>query len=146
MAPGTFKVEVPGAYAEYFVPYRNDFVKKVPDNASLEEAAMIEPTVTGYRALKLAGLKKGEKVLVAGGGIIGTMCAQWAKQMGASYVALTEVNKKRAQMVKNLGFVDDVFDPTVEGVAQEMLSKTGNGFDVFVDCPCCCDYYFGISH
>jgi len=140
-APGILSPKNVGAYAELFSPVQNEYIRKIPDNMSFEEAALNEPALTGMRAAQLGGVKKGDKVLVAGGGIIGAMTIQWAKTMGADYVALTEVNQYRLEKVKSFGYVDEAFDPREPDVSKKMLEKTGaptvaegGGFDVFIDC------------
>jgi len=140
-APGIFSAKNIGAYAEYFSPVQNEFVRKIPDNVSFEEAAMNEPAITSMLAVKCSEINKGYKVLIAGGGIIGAMTAQWAKTMGASYVALTEINKNRLDKIKTFGYVDEAFDPRETDISQKLMSSTsaptiaeGGGFDVFIDC------------
>ena len=74
-APG---LTAPGAYAQFFAS-RPDMVRKLPDTVSDVEAALIEPTAVALHAIRLAGLKPGDKVLVTGGGIIGLLSAAWAR-------------------------------------------------------------------
>lgn len=139
-SPGIFFVDKPGAMAEYFQPLKSWYVKKVPDNVPLSVAAMVEPAGIGLRACQSIEVQKGDKVLVAGGGIIGSLTAQWAKWLGADYVAMTELNEKRAQKAIEFGVVDDVFNPAEEGVVAKIEEKIdggyskGGGFNKFIDC------------
>ena len=77
-SPGTFFKEVPGAMADYMQLGKSAYVKKLPDNMTLRAAALIEPANIGLRACQSVNVEKGDKVLVAGGGIIGVMAAQFA--------------------------------------------------------------------
>ncbi|MBQ1334936.1 MAG: zinc-binding dehydrogenase [Clostridia bacterium] len=139
-SPGIFFPDKPGALAEYFQPLKGEYIKKVPDNVPLDVAAMVEPAGIGLRGCQAIDVGPGDKVLVAGGGIIGSMCANWAKVLGADYVAMTELNKARAQKALEMGVVDDVFDPTEEGVEEKINAKidggyrAGGGFTKFIDC------------
>lgn len=129
-APG---ITSPGAYAEYFVS-RPDMVRKLPDTVSDSEAAMIEPTGVALRAVRLAGVKPGDKVLVTGGGIIGLLCANWAKIAGASYVAMTEINQLRSDNALKMGDVDKVFDGKDEKLVPKLIQASGGGFDQALEC------------
>ena len=81
----------PGAYAEYS-SCRPDMVKKLPDNVTFDQAAMVEPSSVSLHAVNLAKMQKGDKVLIVGGGIIGLMCAEFAKLNGAKYIAIKGQN------------------------------------------------------
>ena len=138
-APGMLSIKNVGAYAQYFSPVQNEYARKIPDTMSFEEAAMIEPAVTGLRAVMLGGVKKGDKVLIAGGGIIGAMTAQWAKTKGANYVAVTDINQVRLKNIHEFGYTNDVFDPREPDTTQKLTEKAGTvaagaGFDIFIDC------------
>jgi len=91
-------------------------------------AAMAEPANIALRGCNSIDVGPGDKVLVAGGGIIGSLTAQWAKWLGADYVAMTEINKERAKVAVEFGVVDDVFDPTEEGVVEKINEKVDGGY------------------
>ena len=86
----------PGAYSE-ITGCRPDMVRRIPSNVSYDAACMTEPSAVALHAVNLADIKIGSKVLIVGGGIIGLMCAEFAKMAGADYVALMETNKKRGK-------------------------------------------------
>jgi 2-desacetyl-2-hydroxyethyl bacteriochlorophyllide A dehydrogenase len=122
-----------GGFAEK-LSVRPDMVIKVPDNVSDNEAAMVEPAAVGLHAIHLADIKVGSKVLVIGGGIIGLLCAEFAKMEGASYVAMTETNKARGQKALDLKVVDEYFDALDENLTTTLMTKTNGGFDIVIDC------------
>lgn len=126
-------LDTPGAFAEK-LSVRADMVIKVPDSVTDEEGAMVEPTAVGLHAIHLADIKVGDKVLVVGGGIIGLLCAEFAKMEGASYVALTETNKERGKRSVSLGVSDEWFYALDENLTTTLISKTSGGFDVVIDC------------
>ena len=86
----------PGAYAQYYAA-RPDMVRALPDEVSDAEATMIEPTAVALRAVHHAGVKPGDKVLVTGWRNYWIFSVLWARIAGASYIALTEANPKRAK-------------------------------------------------
>lgn len=113
---------------------RSDMVIKVPITVSDDEVAMVEPTAVGLHAVHLADIKVGDRVLVIGGGIIGLVSAMFAKMEGASYVAVSEVNKARGQKAVQLGVADVWFDAKDTRMINTMLEATTGGFDVVLDC------------
>lgn len=122
----------PGAYAEK-TSIRPDMVIKLPDNVSDEEAAMVEPTAVALHGINLAKVKKGDNVLVIGGGIIGQLSALLAKQKGA-YVALAETNKLRGEKAVKLGSADTFLDALDENFIPTALGHNPYGYDVVIDC------------
>jgi len=123
----------PGAYAEY-TALRADMIKRIPDGMGDNEAAMIEPAAVGFRAISLAEINPGDKVLITGGGVIGLLCAAWARISGASFVALTEVNKFRMGNAKKMGDVDEVFDAKDEQLIPNLMQASQGGFDKAIEC------------
>ncbi len=123
----------PGALAPKMA-IRPDMVVKVPDNITDEEAAMTEPTAVGLHAARLADIKVGDKVLVIGGGIIGLVCAMFAKMEGASLVVVSETNKARGQKSVSLGVADEWMDALDPKFLEKVMYKTGAGFDKVIEC------------
>ncbi|MBQ3378258.1 MAG: alcohol dehydrogenase catalytic domain-containing protein [Clostridia bacterium] len=131
---GNFPDGPAGTYAEYFSTAPN-LVRKIPDTMTNEEAAMIEPCATPYSAVKDMGIKRGDKVLVFGGGIIGSVSAQWAKFFGADYVAMVEVNEFRGKKNLEMGNIDELFDGKDPELLNKLLKVTdGKGFDYVLEC------------
>lgn len=126
-------LENPGGFTSKIL-VRPDMVLKVPDNMSDIETAMVEPLGVALHAVHLANIQVGAKVLVIGGGIIGLTCAQLAKKEGASSVILTETNPARGDKAIALGVVDEYYLATDEKTVPELISKTGGGFDVVLEC------------
>eukprot|EP00448_Togula_jolla_P021073 CAMPEP_0170570920 /NCGR_PEP_ID=MMETSP0224-20130122/1381_1 /TAXON_ID=285029 /ORGANISM="Togula jolla, Strain CCCM 725" /LENGTH=342 /DNA_ID=CAMNT_0010893257 /DNA_START=68 /DNA_END=1096 /DNA_ORIENTATION=- len=80
----------------------------VPESMSAAAAASLRTSpMTAYKAVKAAGVKHGDRVLVLGGsGGVGSCLVQLAKHAGASFVATTSTN---ADLLRSLG-ADDVID------------------------------------
>lgn len=121
-----------GAYAEYSSCDGN-LARKLPENVTDDEAAMIEPSAVSLHAVKLADIKVGDKVCIVGGGIIGLMAAEFAKMEGATYVALLETNNERGKKSLTYGYVDEYLNPLNEEVVPSLKEKTG-GFDKIIEC------------
>ncbi|MBE6155875.1 MAG: hypothetical protein E7164_03870 [Firmicutes bacterium] len=123
----------PGAYAPK-CSIRPDMVIKVPDNVTDNEVAMVEPAAVALHAVHLADLEVGNKVLVIGAGIIGDLCALFAKLNGASYVAVSETNEKRGEKSVTLKCADEWFNAKDENFMTKVLKECPFGFDVVIDC------------
>ena len=125
----------PGAFGGRIL-VREDLVRHLPDNVTYESGAMVEPASVAYRASNISGIKKGDRALVIGGGIIGLLTALFLKLKGAEYVVLTETNKLRGEKSVKLGVADEWMDALDPKITEKLMSKTkyGNGFDVVADC------------
>ena len=123
----------PGGYAQY-TSCRADMIRKLPDNVSFDEAAMVEPSAVSLHAVNLANVKIGSRVLIIGAGIIGLMAAEFAKMNGASYVAMLETNAKRGRKAVGFGKVNEYYDAMDPNVIGELKAKTNGGFDIVIEC------------
>src|SRR5438552_3924635 len=74
-------VDVTGGMQEYYaVPVTT--LLHVPDTLSDDQAAVIEPLAVATHDVRRAQVKRGDKVLVFGGGPIGTLIALVAREFG----------------------------------------------------------------
>ena len=76
---------------------------RLPDTLPMALGAMIEPLAVACHDIRLADLKKDEKVIVLGGGPIGMLIALVARHKGAQ-VLVSEVNENRISFIRSLGF------------------------------------------
>ena len=122
-----------GGYAE-ISSCRPDLVKKLPDNVTDDEAAMVEPASVSLHAVNLAHIKEEDKVLIIGGGIIGLMCAEFAKIQGASTITLLETNNERGTKALNYGKINEYYNALEENIIPKLIEKTIGGYDVVLEC------------
>jgi (R,R)-butanediol dehydrogenase / meso-butanediol dehydrogenase / diacetyl reductase len=120
-------IDVPGALQTMWtVPART--LLKIPENLSLEHAAMIEPIAVACHDVRLGEVKPGDYAVVIGGGPIGALVALVAKSTGAR-VLVSEVNPYRIKLVKKLGL--DVVNPAEVNIEDLVNEQTGTaGADV----------------
>ena len=122
---------VDGGFAEYVI-MREKQVYKFGDNLSFMEAAMAEPISCCLHGIDLCNIKSGCTVLVMGGGPIGMIMMQLAKNAGAARVIMSEpVEEKRNQALK-LG-ATKVINPIEEDV-QAVLNDYCENVDVVIEC------------
>ena len=122
---------VDGGFAEYVI-MREKQVYKFSDSLSFKEAAMAEPISFCLPGIDLCNIKPGCTVLVMGGGPIGMIMMQLAKNAGAARVIMSEpVEEKREQALK-LG-ATKVINPIEEDV-QAVLDAYCENVDVVIEC------------
>jgi len=106
-----------GGFAEFIsVPDWN--VVLAPDDLSYEEIAMAEPCAVALHCLEKAVFRLGDSVCVFGAGPIGIMIGKWARLKGASAVTLVDVDSRKIEYAKALGFETELSgkaDIVVEG-------------------------------
>jgi threonine dehydrogenase-like Zn-dependent dehydrogenase len=118
-----------GAYAEYVLmdAWRP---LPIPEGVPDEAACLTEPCSVAVRAVRLSGIRLGDRVAVIGAGPIGLFCLQAAKAAGAGTVAVSEPVALRREAAARLG-ADYVLDPSSVAVVDEMVRLTaGLGPDV----------------
>ncbi|MGD0626524.1 MAG: NAD(P)-dependent alcohol dehydrogenase [Thermodesulfobacteriota bacterium] len=93
---------VDGALVEY-VTFPPDFLYKIPDSLSYQEATLMEPLAVGIHAARRSGISPGDSVLVLGAGPIGLMVMQVVKSMGATQIIVTDILKNRLGLAAALG-------------------------------------------
>ncbi|NBC36717.1 alcohol dehydrogenase catalytic domain-containing protein [Novosphingobium sp. FSY-8] len=120
-----------GGYAEYATTRPNQCVR-LPDSASLDDGAIIEPLAVALHGVNLSGMKAGDRVLVLGAGPIGLAVAFWARRRGARAVVVQDLSlyqQERALAMGATGYVADREDPV--GAA---IRAMGGPADVVFEC------------
>ncbi|WP_080872553.1 zinc-dependent alcohol dehydrogenase [Oceanobacillus timonensis] len=128
---GLYGIDVDGAFADY-IKVKGRHVHKVPDEVSLDTAALTEPFAVGIHAVERSHLTIGDKVFVLGGGPIGLMVALAARAAGAELVAVSEMSDDRLHIIRELGFI------AIDAKKYRLLDKVhdltnGMGADIVFD-------------
>lgn len=92
-----------GGQAEYVhVPYANVGPTVIPEGMDPDDAVLLTDVVpTGYQAAEMAGIKKGDTVVVFGAGPIGIMAAKCSWLFGAGRVIVIDHIDYRLEFVRN---------------------------------------------
>ncbi len=129
----------PGGLAEYVrVPGHNlqQDCFTLPDDMSMEDAALIEPVACAVQALKRKSpVRKGDRVLVIGAGMMGQILMLVAKHYGAETIIAADTVPYRLEKALTLGAdvaVNVSRQPLGEGVS---LATNQEGADLVVVCP-----------
>ncbi len=126
--PSGIGVNRDGAFADYLsIPVTN--VWYCDTSIPTEVLSCFDPLGNAaHTALKYELV--GEDILITGAGPIGCMAAAIAKQVGARYVVVTDINPYRLQMAKKMGatLTVDIRTETIEETMKKLGMK--EGFDV----------------
>lgn len=118
-----------GAYAEYFAGRaRNAYL--LPDTVSDIDAALIDPLMVAYHAVKHSRVGLHSKVLVVGTGIIAQLIGGLVKKAGASMLAMSKIDERQTGFARKIGDFDLYFDGTDANRAHIMQEASRGGFDV----------------
>jgi threonine dehydrogenase-like Zn-dependent dehydrogenase len=121
-----------GGMSEHIV-VPQDSVKKLPDNVSLEIGALVEPLSVGWHAVSISPYKKGDCVLVLGGGPIGLAVVQVLRAQECDTIIVSEISSRRMQYAKEFG-AHHVVDPSKGDLVAEVKRLThGAGVDLAFD-------------
>lgn len=115
------------------VVWHESQVYKLPDQLSLLDGCMLEPTSIAVRIADKASIRSGDRVAVSGGGPIGQLAMQVLRLSGATDLTLIEPIASRREVALQ-GGAQHVIDPIAEDIHQRTSQITdGRGYDVVVD-------------
>ncbi len=128
------KERLPGGFAEYIlVPEvlveRGAYL--LPASVSYDQSTFIEPLACVVRAQRLAGLKRGQSVLVLGCGMSGLLHVQLAKALGCRVVA-TDLKPKKLALAERFGA--DLVVAATEDVPARLRDFLPGKADIVVLC------------
>jgi 2-desacetyl-2-hydroxyethyl bacteriochlorophyllide A dehydrogenase len=119
-------VDLPGGMREYWAVSTSRLLR-VPDSITDDHAALIEPLAVAVHDANRADVKRGDAVLVFGGGPIGTLIALVARHRGAR-VAVAELNPFRLDILEAFGL--ERVGPGTDVVKWTDQWTDGTGVDV----------------
>lgn len=117
-----------GEHAEYAC-LPAEFVTKIPDNVSSEEATLAVLGNTAMQAIRRGAIEFGDTVAVIGAGILGFLVAQEAKLAGAGRVIVIDMDNSRLEVAKE-GGADLVLNPKEVDLVQAVKDYNGILADV----------------
>lgn len=93
-------IPMQGGYSNNYV-VKDKFAVKIPANAKIERVApLLCAGITTYSPIRYAGVKKGDKVGIAGFGGLGHMAVQYAVSLGAEVTVFDITENKRADAAR----------------------------------------------
>jgi L-iditol 2-dehydrogenase len=108
-------------------------LNRIPDEVSFAEASVAEPLACVINGQELAGVGKGDDVVVIGAGPIGCLHVRLARALGAERVVLVELNRDRLNQAAALVTPDaTVCSGESDPVADVLELTEGRGVDVAI--------------
>ncbi|HWL62635.1 MAG TPA: zinc-dependent alcohol dehydrogenase [Steroidobacteraceae bacterium] len=128
-----------GGQAEYVrVPYADVGPTLIPDWMDLDDAVLLTDVVpTGYQAAEMAGIQRGDTVVIFGAGPIGTMAARCAWLFGAARVIVFDHLEYRLDFVRQYGPAEVYNFRDLDVVMFMKKTTDGLGADVAIDAVGC---------
>jgi (R,R)-butanediol dehydrogenase/meso-butanediol dehydrogenase/diacetyl reductase len=113
----------PGGYAQSVVVHRSMLIP-IPDELSLEHAALVEPLAVALHGIDIGEASRGDRCVVIGAGPIGVMSALGLKARGIEEIVVIERNERRRERMRSLGVdalgLEDVHVKVVEAFGGEL--------------------------
>lgn len=115
------------------VTWHESQVYRLPDDVTLLQGSILEPTSVAVRIADKARARVGDRVAICGGGPIGQLTLQVMKMNGATSLTMIEPIAERREMALRHG-ADFVIDPVTDDQAALAAEITdGRGYDVVID-------------
>lgn len=125
-------VTLNGGFTEYsIVPTSQAYI--LPDDFDLSTASFAEPLSCCLRGIEHADIKPGNSVVIIGGGSIGLLMIQLAKNCGASKIILIEPDQSKHALGLELG-ADFAFNPKEENLFDNIQDLVNGHVDVVIEC------------
>jgi D-xylulose reductase len=125
-----------GTLARYYT-LPEDYCYKLPENMSMEEGALIEPTAVAVHITRQAAIKPGDSVVVFGAGPVGLLCCAVAKAYGAKKIVTVDINDERLNFALKYAATTSFKSQRVsaEENAKNLIKECelGPGADVIID-------------
>jgi L-iditol 2-dehydrogenase len=106
----------------------------VPDGASADLCAFVEPVSCAIHGVDKAGIHAGDTAVILGGGTIGLIMLQLVQHAGAAQTMVVEPLPHKQDIARKLG-ATLIVDPRGCDARDAILSATGGiGADVVIEC------------
>ena len=79
---------------------------RLPDNVSLEEGALLEPTSVAIHAVRRSKISTNDTCLVLGAGAVGLLTAAMLIAHGAKTVVISDIDSRRVSFAVDNSFAD----------------------------------------
>lgn len=131
-AIGTIDNAWPGAMADYMsLPWWS--LHKIPDNVSLDAAALTEPASIAFSAIMNVNIQPEDYILIIGTGAIGLAAVGLLKCMGFSRILMAGRQDEKLRIARNMG-ASSVINMLRENLDESVLALTkGHGADVVLE-------------
>jgi 2-desacetyl-2-hydroxyethyl bacteriochlorophyllide A dehydrogenase len=125
-------VDIDGGMAEFCIAPMKQ-VYALPDRMKPGVSVFIEPLSCAIHGIDRANISIGDTVVILGGGTIGLLMLQLAKNAGAARTILVEPLEHKRRIATELG-ADIVINPKEIDTKSSIIDMTEFGADVVIEC------------
>jgi L-iditol 2-dehydrogenase len=128
------KERLPGGFAEYILVPEiliENGTYLLPQDISFDQSTFIEPLACVVRAQRLAGVKKGQTVLVIGCGMSGLLNVKLARTKGCRIIA-ADINQTKLEIARQMGA--DITINAADDISKELVTESCKKADVVFLC------------
>ena len=125
-------VDIDGGMAEYCIVPEGQ-VYAIPAGMQKETSAFIEPVSCAVHGIDRANVKPGDTVIIVGGGTIGLLMLQLAKNAGAEKIIVLEPLEQKRRIAAELG-ADVILNPREADPKSAVYDISPVGADVVIEC------------
>ncbi|KAK2803480.1 hypothetical protein FQN50_006991 [Emmonsiellopsis sp. PD_5] len=86
--------DIHGTLTKYYLA-PEDFVYKIPQDLSLQEAVLVEPLSVAVHSVRLANIVPCQDVVIMGSGTVGLLCGAVAKAFGAQRIIMVDIMEQK---------------------------------------------------
>jgi len=127
-----YGVDIDGGMAEYCIVHEKQLYV-IPEEMQHEVSAFIEPVSCAVHGIDLAEIKAGDTVIIIGGGTVGLIMIQLAKNAGAARTIVIEPLEHKRRIAQQLG-ADIILNPSEVNLQSAVGDLTSVGADVVIEC------------
>jgi len=127
-----YGVDIDGGMAEYCIVYEKQLYV-IPEEMQHEVSAFIEPVSCAVHGIDIAEIKAGDTVIIIGGGTVGLIMIQLAKNAGAARTIVIEPLEHKRRIAQQLG-ADIILNPSEVNLQSAVGDLTSVGADVVIEC------------
>jgi 2-desacetyl-2-hydroxyethyl bacteriochlorophyllide A dehydrogenase len=127
-----YGVDIDGGMAEYCIVHERQLYV-IPEEMQHEVSAFIEPVSCAVHGIDLAEIKVGDTVIIIGGGTVGLIIIQLAKNAGAARTIVIEPLEHKRRIAQQLG-ADIILNPSEVNLQSVVGDLTSVGADVVIEC------------
>lgn len=132
--PRSLGVYTNGGYAEYVLVPSYRYLVKLNGSLDMDSASTLScSALTSYSAVKNAGLRPYNKLVIIGAGGLGLMAIQLAKHVANTKTIVLDLDDDKLKAAKQNG-ADEVINSKTTDPVKEIMELTGNlGADAVID-------------
>jgi len=133
--PKSLGIYTDGGYSDHVLVPSYRYLIKLEDDLDINEAATLScSALTAYNAVKNAGLRPDDTLVVVGAGGLGLMAMQLAKAVTGSKIIAMDLEDEKLKQARKDGHADDIVNSKKDDPIKAVMELTDKkGADAVID-------------